>query len=318
DGERQWRRQPMKPTDCIKLSLSIVRMSILTSNGQEIRFPSIRTCFAALSVFLVLTTLTLYSSSTAFAIGRPLRGSPPSPRSATSPSSSKPHAAGMRSSARASAGRVQASDEPIIGVAELNVERRGHTATQLADGKILIIGGENQNGLVKESEIFNPRTRKSSVAARTIVARTDHTATPLADGRVLVVGGRNHKGPLNSTEIFDPKTKSFLKGALLNHARAGHTATVLADGRILIVGGDVEGSAEIYDPTLQSFILVKASLSAPRAFHSAVLLQNGKVLIAGGLGSDGNAVKTAEIFDAAKMSFSAPRNTMRGARSRPM
>src|SRR5262249_42508488 len=111
---------------------------------------------------------------------------------------------------------------------------------------------------------------------------------------------------------------SFLKGALLNHARAGHTATVLADGRILIVGGDVEGSAEIYDPTLQSFILVKASLSAPRAFHSAVLLQNGKVLIAGGLGSDGNAVKTAEIFDAAKMSFSAPRNTMRGARSRPM
>src|SRR5262245_19903402 len=116
DGERQWRRQPMKPTDCIKLSLSIVRMSILTSNGQEIRFPSILTCFAALSVFLVLTTLTLYSSSTAFAIGRPLRGSPPSPGSATSPSSSKPHAAGMRSSARASAGRVQASDEPIIGV----------------------------------------------------------------------------------------------------------------------------------------------------------------------------------------------------------
>src|SRR5262249_54856329 len=44
----------------------------------------------------------------------------------------------------------------ILGKTDLNVERRGHTATQLANGKILIVGGENANGVVGASEIFDP------------------------------------------------------------------------------------------------------------------------------------------------------------------
>ena len=38
----------------------------------------------------------------------------------------------------------------------LNIARRGHSATLLSNGKILIAGGENQNGPVTEAEIFDP------------------------------------------------------------------------------------------------------------------------------------------------------------------
>ena len=44
----------------------------------------------------------------------------------------------------------------VVANASLNVEHRGHTATQLKDGKILVIGGENASGPVSQAEIFDP------------------------------------------------------------------------------------------------------------------------------------------------------------------
>src|SRR4030095_8076404 len=73
----------------------------------------------------------------------------------------------------------------ILGTAQLNVERRGHSATLLEDGRVLIVGGDNLNGVVSQAEIVDPVSQTSSLAA-SITARTDHTATRLSDGRVLV------------------------------------------------------------------------------------------------------------------------------------
>src|SRR5216684_1787950 len=69
-------------------------------------------------------------------------------------------------------------------------------------------------------------------------ARTAHTATGLADGTVLVVGGYNDAtGPLASAEIYNPTTDSFSLTGGLTTARGSHTATVLTDGTVLVVGG---------------------------------------------------------------------------------
>src|SRR5438270_1205911 len=70
----------------------------------------------------------------------------------------------------------------IIGKTDLNVERHGHSATELADGKILIVGGENASGPLSASEIFDPATGHSTLGASLIVARAAHTATRLGDG----------------------------------------------------------------------------------------------------------------------------------------
>jgi Galactose oxidase, central domain len=48
--------------------------------------------------------------------------------------------------------------------ASLNSARRGHTATRLADGRVLIAGGENSTGHLSESEIFDPASGTFSVA----------------------------------------------------------------------------------------------------------------------------------------------------------
>jgi hypothetical protein len=210
------------------------------------------------------------------------------------------------------------SGAQVVPTASLNVERRGHTATQLADGKILVVGGENANGPVSQAEVFDPSSHTFS-ALTSSNARTDHTATLMADGRVLVTGGRDSYSLLDSTEIFNPATNSFSPGPSMRRARAGHSATVRADGKILLVGGDSDGSAEIYDPDTQSSSLLGSRLNVARALHGAGLLKDGRVLIAGGVdpGNSNTVFDSAEIFDPQSLSFSLTTTPMMIARGLP-
>ena len=203
----------------------------------------------------------------------------------------------------------------ILGTGHLNVERRSHTATLLENGKVLIVGGDNQNGIVSQAEIFDPVSQVSALAAALITPRTDHSATRLSDGRVLVIGGRDQTASLQSTEFYNPLTTSFVAGPAMMRARSGHTATILANDKILVTGGDLFGSAEIYDPVTQSFSLVTGSLNTPRKFHSAILLQNGQVMIVGGVNAQEAMLNTAEVFDPASQTFYLPPTDMQTARA---
>ena len=203
----------------------------------------------------------------------------------------------------------------ILGTGHLNVERRSHTATLLENGKVLIVGGDNQNGIVSQAESFDPVSQVSALVAALITPRTDHSATRLSDGRVLVIGGRDQTGSLQSTEFYNPVTTSFIAGPAMMRARSGHTATILANDRILVVGGDLFGSAEIYDPVTQSFSLITGILKTPRKFHSAILLQNGQVMIVGGVNAQEAMLNTAEVFDPASQTFYLPPTNMQTARA---
>ena len=206
----------------------------------------------------------------------------------------------------------------IIDSVSLNVERRGHSATSLKDGRVLIVGGENTGGVVSQAEVFDPASNTFLVIGASS-GRTDHTATLLADGRVLIAGGRDNSGPLASTEIFNPADNSFSAGPSLGRARAGHTATTLGDGRILLAGGDAAGSAETLDIDHQLASPV-GSLAEPRVLHGAGLLKDGRVLIVGGVDPADNAqvLDSAEIFDPQTGQFSSTTTTMGVARALPL
>jgi len=94
-------------------------------------------------------------------------------------------------------------------------------------------------------------------------------------------------GSFNGSTSLTVGNSVFVPVGNMVTARWGHTATLLPNGKILIVGGrDSSGnylaSAELYDPTTQTFSAT-GSLVTGRADHTATLLPDGTVLIVGGL-----------------------------------
>ena len=85
----------------------------------------------------------------------------------------------------------------------------GFTATQLADGRVLVAGGfGTQSGPVLDvAELFDPATATWTATGPMSTARAFHTAALLADGRVLVSGGNASTSgfPIgSSSELYDP------------------------------------------------------------------------------------------------------------------
>ncbi len=136
----------------------------------------------------------------------------------------------------------------------LQVPRHNHTATLLPNGKVLVVGGRQDEEILGSAELFDPATGESTlVEAQLRNPRMRHTASLLNDARVLIAGGRNKKDALDSVEVFDPASQTFTRlRPKLRAERFNHTATVLPTGDILIAGGrededkDPTGEIELY------------------------------------------------------------------------
>ena len=198
------------------------------------------------------------------------------------------------------------------------IQRTGHTATLLPNGKVLLVGGQDNLGnTLGSAEIYDPFSKTSTATASLLTARTGHSATLLTNGKVLIAGGTDvHGSVLELAELYDPTTGKFTSStSLMNQARWGHSATLLADGTVLLAGGgsgglNVTAAAETYDPVADSFSPI-GSMNSPRTGHTATLLPSGQVLFAGGfpnLGGGGAGpvpVNSAEVYDPAHHSFTA-------------
>ena len=137
------------------------------------------------------------------------------------------------------------------------VPRRGHTASLMPDGSVLIIGGVDGLGQpVRKLELFSVDAGFVDVGDLPAGAGgIDFAATTLPDGRILITGGRLTpvSQPLNSAYIarLDPLDGSVDVVATdhLAIARAQHQALALCDGTILVSGGTpAQFPAERYNP----------------------------------------------------------------------
>jgi hypothetical protein len=188
----------------------------------------------------------------------------------------------------------------------MSVARTGHNATLLADGKVLITGG---NTLI--AELFDPGTGMfTQTTGQMATARTEDTATLLTNGKVLITGGLAANAALATAEIYDPTTQTFsATTGTMAVARNYHTATLLTtspnSGKVLIAGGNSKNAvAELYDPAIGTFSTTGTMLST-RQRHTATLLSDGTVLFAGGSEFDANVdiLAAAEIFDPSTGTF---------------
>ncbi|CAF5173820.1 unnamed protein product, partial [Rotaria sp. Silwood1] len=83
----------------------------------------------------------------------------------------------------------------------MNYPRDYHTASVLANGKVLVTGGENLFGLLNTAELYDPSTEIWTTTGNMNSARNLHTASVLTNGKVLIAGGDNYI-VLNSAELY--------------------------------------------------------------------------------------------------------------------
>ena len=189
----------------------------------------------------------------------------------------------------------------------MSVARTGHNATLLADGTVLITGGNTLT-----AELFDPSTGMfTPTTGKMVTARTEDTATLLANGTVLITGGLGGNVALATAELYDPTTKTFAATTSMATARNYHTATLLTtgsnSGKVLVAGGNSKDAvAELYDPAFGTFSTA-GPMGSTRQRHTATLLSDGTVLFAGGSEFDANVdiLAAAELFDPNSGTFTA-------------
>jgi len=153
--------------------------------------------------------------------------------------------------------------DPATGVftqtGSMAMGREDDTATLLADGRVLVAGGDGGTKgkpPVNDAEVYDPATGAFQATGSMLSPRGSYSATLLDSGKVLLAGGFDGESrSLSSAEIYDPGTGTWsLTGSLIS-AQYLQTATLLSDGRVLLAGGNgTPGApAQIYDPVTGKF-----------------------------------------------------------------
>lgn len=199
-----------------------------------------------------------------------------------------------------------------LSATSTNPHGQDFTVTDLENGTILILGGDNAGGV---NELYNASTKTFSSVPSMLTPRYQHTAVLLHKGinagRVLVCGGLDAgNNVLSSCELYDIASNTFIAGSSLSVPRRNAAASELpTSGDVLISGGNgTPGQpSDLYNST-SGAIGAGCAMTAVRFSHTSTLLPGDKLLLAGG-GST-TALSSAEIYNHATNTCSATATNM--------
>jgi hypothetical protein len=224
---------------------------------------------------------------------------------------------GQRWNTLASAELFDPDTGTFTATGNMTTRRSGHAATLLADGRVLIVGGDADGDANSgTAELYDPSTATFTPTGNMDV-RVVSAATLLDNGKVLITGAH----PL----LYDPSTGTFASAGEYAQAdiknpygpSGGWYAPTLSlpNGKVLIAG---EPSTELYDPVTGTFTLAGTMATRPWGAipwyiegRTGTLLTNGQVLLAGGEHEDLGYFAEAELYDPATGTFTAIGNMTR-------
>ena len=195
---------------------------------------------------------------------------------------------------------------------DMSVARTFHSATLLADGRVLIAGGSDERGRSSGADIFDPATNRFVPTGNLLDAQSSQEGTLLRSGEVLITGGSTATRREARAELYDPATGTFrYTGQYANvipatgyNGLVGVSATLLTNGRVLLASLP---RAEVYDPATGTFGATGAMLTnTGQSYISgrpATLLTNGNVLLTGGHHEDIGRFREAELYDPSTGTF---------------
>lgn len=225
--------------------------------------------------------------------------------------------------------------------ARLAHPRTGHTATRLADGRILFVGGSRSGeissvaGLVETPEVYDPVTRtvEEWAVVGDPIRRALHQAVYRCTGAgefVDLYGGLGDTRYGNAPSLgIRPDLRSFqIEGTALRALNSivsapylgdpvyGHTVTRIQVGPYFVFGGRFDSNVQqevsfsySYGATGLS-VEDAPSLLVPRKRHAAAPIHNNLLLIVGGQQRSAASIVTeTEIFSpASRTVFRVPRS----------
>lgn len=187
--------------------------------------------------------------------------------------------------------------------AEMHQPRANHEALLLADGRVVVLGGD-----VNEfhGEIYDPILDQwTMIATLNLPFKRNYRAAWLDQDHILLSGGV-HESVEGSPvcAIYTLSTDQWQNAAPMHHPRESHTLITLAEGKVLALGGksvfddhlwyptvDPIAACELYDWEKNRWEIV-GDLRTARGRHQSILLPTTEILTVGG---NADAQKGAEL-----------------------
>ncbi|MBA3464163.1 MAG: DUF1929 domain-containing protein [Deltaproteobacteria bacterium] len=166
------------------------------------------------------------------------------------------------------------------------------TMTTLTDGRLLVIGGGNQNNpqRSKTSEVMDPATMMWTPVGDVALGNEVSPILVLRSGDVLMT----HRPPqlFSMTTLTWRSAMDFVQANRMpNGDHADHELQLLPDGRVAAIGyksftpGQIGNILEIYDPATGAWAL-GAESKPVRSRASTVMMPDGRILVIGGFVED--------------------------------